>query len=101
MEKNHAYDFFYKSVNITTLLFYLSIQTTDVNLFGDSWTTGYNECLPPPVITDPCDDDSEEYQEAEHLCYILMDTHGECFSQAYNIGGFENIKIGNWVIQGF
>ena len=56
------------------------MQVTDPSEFGHSWALE-DQCLPPEE-EDPCDVESETYQLAQDLCYILIVGTGpftQCF----------------------
>lgn len=44
--------------------------------FGNYWQTGQRECIPDPGPLDPCDSESPTFDQAQDLCYYLIDTSG-------------------------
>ena len=47
------------------------VQVDDVYEFGNSWMLEQGKCSPPPLI-DPCDRESETYEDAQDLCYGII-----------------------------
>ena len=47
-----------------------------MNEFGNSWAVNPNTCEADPNPEDPCDEDSEEYEQAQDLCYVIIARNG-------------------------
>ena len=55
-------------------------QVENVNIFGQSWAVNPNTCDMDPDPVDPCVEGSEEYAQAQDLCYVVIAGNGPFIS---------------------
>ena len=54
------------------------MQVSDLNEFGNSWIVNGDECQSDALgLTDPCPEGSQALQEAQDVCFGLINRNGQ------------------------